>query len=82
MTERRPPAAHELINLAAVNERDTGLDIVCETGNAALTAVRGADKLVGVDFEPRVARDRGDGRRVIGRIDRSGLHRCALARAA
>ncbi|HEY3729130.1 MAG TPA: class I SAM-dependent methyltransferase [Solirubrobacteraceae bacterium] len=54
MAERLQPAAAELVELAAVNARDAVLDIACGTGNAALMAARRAERVVGVDSEPRL----------------------------
>jgi SAM-dependent methyltransferase len=54
MAERLQPASVELVDLAAITADDAVLDLACGTGNAALIAAGYADRVVGVDFEPRL----------------------------
>jgi SAM-dependent methyltransferase len=53
MAQRLKPAAQRAVDLARVAPGDRVLDVACGTGNAALmAAARGADEVVGVDYEP------------------------------
>jgi SAM-dependent methyltransferase len=54
MAERLESAAAEIVDLAAITPGDTVLDLACGTGNAALLAARSAERVVGVDLEPRL----------------------------
>ncbi|WCB91979.1 2-methoxy-6-polyprenyl-1,4-benzoquinol methylase, mitochondrial [Baekduia alba] len=65
MAQRLKPAAQRAVDLARVAPGDRVLDLACGTGNAALmAAARGAEQVIGVDFEPAllaIARERGEG---------------------
>lgn len=61
IAERLEPAAHAVVDLAAITSSDRVLDVGCGTGNAALLAAERGAKVVGLDFEPsllEIAKDR------------------------